>query len=79
MITADEEQIIYFFGIQSICEYVLKRLRKLNIYRYMIFFGYFSDWREKMLKMEISSSIYTWNGFRYIKAAALFIWPTTSF
>ena len=31
MIMADEEQIIYFFGIQSICEYLLKRLRKLNI------------------------------------------------
>ena len=43
------------------------------------FFGHFSDWREKTLKMKISLSIYRWKGFCYIKAAALFTWPTTSF
>ena len=31
LIMADEEQIIYFFDIHSICEHPLKWLRKLNI------------------------------------------------
>ena len=39
LIMADEEQIIYFFDIHSICEHPLKWLRKLNIL--MIFLAIF--------------------------------------
>ena len=43
------------------------------------FFGHFSDWREKTLKMKISLSISSWKCFFYIEVAALLMCPRTWF